>query len=222
MHIYKMSLQALAHWLRHHVLDIAHPLPEYVKIYPGPRSSLGQYLIVYTTAAVNSLDNRVQLLDYECECNTTTRFDKDGVVRGAIPICRYLGRIWKMYPVDPRNAMTVDGLLELMPALLSASDWPEYDEGSMPERILAVLEENLLDSQWLAGFESPTIADVCWYAVCCWFQDRMWDDTTPNATQWFQRMHTVVPPSQVLAPEQKEDLDGGQTASADNEHPHDE
>lgn len=196
------SLQSLAHSLRHPVLDVAHPLPERLDLSLGRRGSLQQHLIVYTLAAVEGIDGRVQIVNRNS--TQVTLADEHGSVHGAVAVCRYLGRLWKLYPVCPRNALSVDGFLEL----LVHPD--EHDDRSF----LVTLDTYLAVDAFLGGFASPTIADVCWHACICWLYGREWEgaELFPHLSRWFQSMQTYTSNITNVA--------GESTTSEDDDSPH--
>ena len=179
------SLQGVAHALRHPVLDLAHPLPERLDVSLGRRGTMQQHLIVYTLAAVDGIEGRAHVVNHNSA--QVTLVDEHGTARGAVTVCRYLGRLWRLYPVYPRNALTVDEFLELL------ADLDEYDDHTL----LATVDARLGADAFLGGFQAPTIADVCWHACICWLYGRGWagSETLPNLSRWFQTMQQQANPT---------------------------
>ena len=184
------SVRGLAHMARHVVLDLAHPLPEHIEVSVGPSGSLQQYMVVYVVAAVDGIHGRVQTV----EGDTVTLRDDYGSATGTLAVCRYLGRLWRLYPVDPHNALCADEWLEMLGQRIDAS-------------ALSCLEESLEGRTFLGGFVALSIADVCWHAALCWKYGRGWegdDETFPNLSRWFRNTKMLLNPT---AQDGEEDCD---------------
>ena len=184
-----MVLSWLAHSLRHPVLEQAHPLPDVLEVALGPEGSLERCIVVYVVAEVDGIDGRVRIVH---DAPVALR-DDDGEVCGTIAVCRYLGRLWRLYPINPRGALAVDGMLELLasfclPYRILAPDAPSYEH----ERAhLDTLEARLAasDTPWMESFDAPTIADVCWHAAMHWLRGRDAAEERPHLGRWLKAMN---------------------------------
>lgn len=121
-------------------------------------------------------------------------------------ILRYVGRLTHMYPTkNPLNGAMVDEWVELntefmfpmimniypdrMGLELSDTDKKKHRLWCIDTHIpkyLSFLEEELTNSQWLGGMDSPTIADFCWLPTLQWLSsgkiDGLSDDVLDSFT----------------------------------------
>lgn len=186
--------QRLCAFLKHHILDGAHPLPERVEIFPGPPGSVERAIVQAVMAHVN--------IGTECapskgEERPTIWLDGDELgVHGCFAICRYLGRLWRLHPTTPQSTLAVDGMLELLAAFVKDVPASDADVASHVCAFLTELELRLEahdgDAAWLESFESRTVADVCWHAALVHVMKRhqvvVTDETHPRVVEWLDAM----------------------------------
>ena len=87
-------------------------------------------------------------------------------------MCRYLGRQWRLLPVNPATCATVDSSLELLQSFMYpfVADTFDEDKLQMCDHIAVfatILEDSFVygETNHLNGFEADTLADICWSAA---------------------------------------------------------
>lgn len=159
-------LQVLWSYFKHWVLDLAHPLPKHVRLALGPLQSIER-------AILQEVVQLVPLEGMEVVKEHTSSFDiciDDSTVKrhhSVLSIARYLGRLWRMYHVDPRNAFVLDGYLDLLGGFLMHAESEDAIAAAL-QSLEALLEEDGSADPWLGGFDRPTIADACWFGALTW------------------------------------------------------
>lgn len=147
------------------ILTYAHPLPRIIDVFTGKPDTMEhaivQELLIYT----DQLDGRVYKNPFNNGDNVVPAIWIDNQVvptYGCMAVCRYLGRLWRLYPSCPRNALAADGSLDLLQRLIYA----KHDNNNQLVVYMAELEERLErfddTSTWMEGFDTLSVADVCW------------------------------------------------------------
>ena len=107
-------------------------------------------------------------------------------------VCRYLGREWRLLPINPVGAV-VDEAFELLRVVLHplANDTLRREDVNVHVSMyLALLNEIIPEgSETINGFNGDTLADLCYQGVQPSFQE--YDacvriDDTPNVREWLQ------------------------------------
>jgi hypothetical protein len=170
-------LNALKHW----VLDLAHPLPRTLDVFAGWPGSVERAVVLRVASVVgDGITLRWQ--------TTGEGFDEDLLLQhpvvwphadaheggvghtGMLAVCRYLGRLWRLYPTDPANALAIDSALDLLQRFCGAAR--HADEALLPvlRAFLRALEDRmeLHDSVWLEAMGCASLADLCWAAAYEW------------------------------------------------------
>lgn len=167
--VYRM-LQMLAHAVRHYVLELAHPTPTYLQIYPGVPNSLHRRLVIDVVDACSIAE--VELVETPERTRPTLWIDGDAPVEGCMAVCRYLGRLMRLLPVNPVSCARVDASLELLQSFVHAVTSSEEGGGEERASRVAVFASLLEDSfeshastKHMDGFNADTLADVCWAAA---------------------------------------------------------
>ena len=185
--------------------DREYVTPASLVVYPGGDTSLeGAMLRRVCNLCVGGA--RVELSDAPLRAGLSAphvaRASGDGEIigEGAIAICRFIGRLHRVHPLDPAAAVSVDSALELLgevltfltvlenPARLFA---PEADVAGqaawfrtvyMPGvlwRLEALQERAMGESRsfaWIAGMDSESVADVCWASAMTWLHRHQYVD----------------------------------------------
>lgn len=173
-------LQRLATAAKHCVLDAAHPVPTEVRVACGaPRTDrfLLEELTRHTTLLV--------LLKEESAAVTTVHVRDDLAVEGLFPALRYVGRRTRLFPVHPEHALVLDASLDALRTILEEGG-REYGACLAEE-----LDERLDGGEWLEGFASVSIADVCWAGALRAVDDHV--ALTDEVAAWWDRMNEMVP-----------------------------
>lgn len=167
--VYKV-LQYISHSIRHTILEYAHPAPKSIRIYAGEKGSIHRS-IVTELVDVCAFD-QLTLVDCPERSRPALWIDDDVPVFGCMTVCRYLGRQWRLLPVNPATCATVDSSLELLQSFMHplVADTFEEDKLRMCDHIAvfaSILEDSFLygETNHLNGFEADTLADICWSAV---------------------------------------------------------
>lgn len=185
---------ALCRRAKHYVLDHAHPLPASVRVFAGPPGSL-ERCIVRGVLGVVDVPGLVECGAAAASLPTLWIAEDDVGVHGCLAICRYLGRLWRLYPTDPVAALGVDSALEQLSGLLTSL--PLTSPAVVLAQHLTELEarferyeEKDQRTPWLEGMDQPSLADVCWAAALRWVlyateRDGL-PDTHPRVRRWWE------------------------------------
>lgn len=193
-------------WVRmkHWVLDIVHPMPPAIDIFPGATGTVKQAIVRRVLAEVDIPGLRMCAHgDTEDEFEPAAWPNGDASEEvvghtGCLAVCRYVGRLWRLYPVHPVNAMIVDSSLERLSRLLV--DLEEYDGDTELLRLrvgvcMQILEDHMEeDAEWLENMNTSSLADVCWAGAFSWVSNRMelfpedTRDQFPKLEEWWRRM----------------------------------
>ena len=172
-------------WVKHRVLDWAHPLPTRVEVFPG--DGLDRAIVVRVmrevgvTCVVRNCDDLV------CPAAWV---DGEQVATGVFSVSRYLGRLGRLYPTSPLGAASVDTALEQLYHLVLGED---DLAAAVQAHVLAL--ENRFDSPdvWMENLDSFSLADACWAGALAWAQTEVGDDLvsaddTPYVAAWWDRV----------------------------------
>lgn len=158
--LWKGVCHSICKRIKHWVLKHAHPEPECITVYLGTgvyRSIVENVLACVNAGGIKTTDTADNDLAVDASTPCAWVDGDDVPIVGWMAVCRYLGRLGRIYPVDPLNAAHVDTWLETLAPLIIKDGG-----GTLP--CLAVLEA-ALDSQdepWLGGMDAPSLADACW------------------------------------------------------------
>lgn len=162
-------VQYVSYTIRHTVLEYAHPTPRVVRIYPGEVGSLYRAMVM---GVMNVCElSHMTVVETPVCSRPTMWIDNEAPISGCITICRYIGRHWRLLPVNPATCATVDSSLELLQSFvypLVAETFTDSQQMGNHVAVFASLLENSFENgetDHLNGFESDTLADVCWSAV---------------------------------------------------------
>lgn len=163
--------QSVSHW----VVDAAYPAPRELLVYPGVPGTMERAIVEAVLAHVHH-DALVQ-----CALggkHPSLSIDGDTPVTGCFATCRYLGKLWRLYPLNPKHALIVDGLLDCLSPFLAPTDTRE------PEELQDMLEELCCGDNvpWLEGLGGPTMADACWRGALAWLIDQKLQHPVDGAT----------------------------------------
>jgi len=186
-------LQYISYSLRHTILEYAHPTPKSIRIYAGDEGSLHRSIV---TELVDSCAfEQLTLVDCAERSRPTLWIDNDPPVSGCMTVCRYLGRQWRLLPVNPATCASVDSSLELLQTFMYPFVADTFDENNLQmcdhvAVFATILEDSFLhgETNHLNGFEADTLADICWSAA--WKHVMDMEDFTlpmtdyPNLREW--------------------------------------
>lgn len=194
----------LAH-VKHYVLDAAHPLPRRVLVTAPPVDTL-EGLVMEEVCSNVPLDGLV--LEHDPDATTSSvRVDGEAAVTGPCAIVRFLGRLWRSYPVTPANALLVDSALERLHDFLSLSESEGDALAAQTLRHVGRLEHECFEdgAPYLHGFGRPTIADVAWCGAIRWVVENdvcdFGDGDYPCMAEWW----SAVRPEYVVVDTDDED-----------------
>lgn len=181
----------LVRWLcaeiKHWVLERAHPLPKSLEVFPGAPGSVQNAIVMRVLEEIDfdSLGIDLELCVDE-ENGTEPRLwvdESEPSVDGWMSVCRYLGRIWKLYPVHPENAAHLDTSLELLDGAVKKT--------CRIKEALKRLEARMpADGLFLESMASMSVADLCWQAALekmSATEDIAWADVPSVGTWWLTR-----------------------------------
>lgn len=182
-------LQRLCLYLKHRILDCAHPLPRRIEVFPGPPGTIERAIVEAVMARVGIVELRAW---HKGDERPTVWVDDSEVgVSGCFAVCRYLGRLWRFHPTTPESALMVDGSLELLAQFLQPLGKVDVANHvcAFATELELRLEAHDGDAPWLEGFEKETVADVCWHAAFTYiFRDHHVDLDHPRLMEWFDAM----------------------------------
>ena len=189
-------LAAVVRHVKHWVLDAAYPPPAVIHVHAGVHGV--EHHIVSRVVCDMDVDSLV----WETASGPPRVYfeEMEEEVTGCFAVCRYVGRLQRLYPTHPRNAMYVDSLLE---ALQEAVHRVRHDGTTTTTdvvvRAMASLEDTFPTdgSAWLHGFDAMTVADTCWCAFFEWcvtegaVDDLPWH-AHPRLHMWWMQLQGVV------------------------------
>lgn len=188
---------------KHWVLDVAHPLPTEIRVFAGAPGSIEEAVLsrLIQTCRLDHLARvPVNVSSMACAGEPdihVTHASTETVAVGFLAICRYLGRLWRLYPVHPEHALLVDSNLEILSSYTKPLRVPM--DGSVLSQhtrsALTKLDGRLSENTgevWLGDLNAPSVADHCWFAALQWIGMRidvsaMMQDF-PDAGAWWETM----------------------------------
>ena len=214
--LFKRFMQYISHALRHTILEYAHPMPCAIRVYPGERGSLYR-AIVMDLVDVCAL-SQLEVVETPERSRPTIWIDNEAPATGCITVCRYLGRHWRLLPVNPTTCAAVDSSLELLQSFLHPFVAETLTESiHMCDHVAvfaSLLEDSFAvgESQHLNGFDADTLADVCWAATWKHVMDMegvtLDSEEYPNLYSWMEHQGVVDTDDEVTEEEEEEEEDG--------------
>lgn len=219
-------VQHLCLYLKRWVVEHAHPAPHRIDVDPGKDGTI-QHAIVMKT--LSQTFERIEGMRVEMDTASDGMSDDDTVheasmwldgesgivVSGCFTICRYAGKLARLYPICPFSAAFVDEWLERL------QHWTrDVEDGTdlLPYVVAIIqrMESSMEDTDFLAGLASMSIADVCWSGAFEWLKKHHpqiikeieWDDF-PNVEMWVCTMTHIF--------EEEDDGDEAQEYDKDDE-----
>ena len=162
-------LKHISYALRHRVLEYAHPLPETIRIFPGAKGSLHRAIMTDLIDVCNL--PHVEVVEVPERNRPTVWIEHEHPIAGCMTVCRYLGRHWRLLPINPTTCAMVDSSLELLQSFMYpfvAESFTESIQMCDHVAVFAMILEDTFDAgetDHLNGFASDTLADVCWAAA---------------------------------------------------------
>ena len=164
-------LRSLCLYVKHWILDHAHPLPQSgLGVYPGTKGSLQASIAMGVVSAVDIPGMNI-FHDYnpfdETDERTCVWIDHERY-HGCFAVCRYLGRLWKLYPVTPESALVVDSLLDLMaafnrPFICEKTVHTDFVHDHL-NAYIGELDACMDGEMYLGNMETVSLADIMWYS----------------------------------------------------------
>lgn len=149
--------RAVRSCLKHAVLDCMHAPPGRVEVCLGKPGSLENSILARVVEYV-IMPIKIQTGE---EC--TVRVDDDIAITGCLSACRYIGRLFRIYPTDPCHAIGIDANLDLLCTVVAAKGGRARSLAL--EAALDVLERVPYE------YDSITVSDLCWAGAIEWFGD---------------------------------------------------
>ena len=213
-------VQMLAHSLRHIILQLAHPMPASIRIYPGAPESVHRDIVLHLVDVCSF--SEVELVDASERSRPTLWIEDNEPVEGCMTVCRYLGRHMRLLPVNPTTCATVDASLELLQSFVhpfvTAAD---ADGGALKNHVAlfaSLLEDSFeshVSTRHLDGFEADTLADVCWTTA---WKHVIANDAAPPSADDYPNLHSwmghqsIVPRDDDACSDTTSDTDDDDTA----------
>lgn len=169
---------------KHTLLEYAHPLPSLTEIHVGGSKGVNALVMEEMMRCMQSVPNVVLVTESTEENVVQLEIDDDVLVEGLMITIRFLGRLSRRYPITPSSALFVDSnldrLQQFLPTLYEWSCTEQLDKERVMARVSSELEwletRFCEDSVWLEGFDSKTVADVCWTGVIRWIvENDLWE-----------------------------------------------
>lgn len=177
-----MWLSLLWTYLKHFVLDLVHPLPPAVDLFQGAPGTVEHSIVrrVVSCTELPKLTIRAHGEDDE-EDATGSRlpavwpdgdFEAGGVPStGCFAVSRYIGRLWRLYPVNPQNALAIDSSLDLLARFIADVD--DCDQTEVRKHVrtyMKILERRMSvhDEDWMENMSSQSLADLAWAGAFEW------------------------------------------------------
>jgi hypothetical protein len=217
--VYRL-LQYISHSLRHTILEYAHPAPKSIRIYAGGDGSLHKSIV--TELVDTCVFEQLTLVACPGRSRPALWIDDDAPVSGCITVCRYLGRQWRLLPVDPVACATVDSSLELLQSFMYpfVADTFDQDKLQMCDHVAVfatILDDTFLygETNHLNGFEADTLADICWSAA--WKHVMDMEGVTlpmtdyPNLREWMIWQGILEEEEESKEGDEEEEEDGNET-----------
>jgi hypothetical protein len=177
-------------WVKHCVLDWVHPVPERVEVYAG--EGLDRAIVMRVVRACHVPCAARASDDDEDAAPPVVWLGDEEVARGVFAVCRYLGRLSRLYPTNPLGAASVDTVLEQLYHLALGED--EITRWVVQAHLVA-LDERLVDGEaWLENLDAFSLADACWAGALEWAEQEL--DTpmcdlmtdVPDLAAWWARV----------------------------------
>lgn len=171
-------IQKCCHAAKHWVLDRAHPVPERIVVFPGRAGTVHAHMLRSLIADTRLCATVVEEHMYDAtEERPTLWIEDEESVSHPMAVARYVGRLWRLYPVTPHHALLVDATLDLLsdfllvlarvdkktPSLVTF--FHAFDVRKHVVAGIEALETRLEDDAFLDGFVHPTLSDVLWSSV---------------------------------------------------------
>lgn len=200
----------IALFLKHPVLEWAHPLPWSVEVHVRGVDSLESWVIdeVIYNCGTKPIRKVTRTLCLECPVGVSVNNDPY-ICFGTLSACRYLGRLSRFYPTTPESALLVDSSLELLKEFITLlHQWNVQtvdDVGMACLRAHVSKYSNILESRfqdcgvWMEGMDSKSLADVCWMGAFRWIfeNDLMVEEglqSFPQLAEWWEMMSGIFLP----------------------------
>lgn len=217
-------LQYISHSIRHTILEYAHPEPTSIRIYAGETDSL--YRAIVTELIDTCAFHQLTLVEAADRSRPTLWIDDDAPVSGCMTVCRYLGRHWRLLPVNPTTCATVDSSLELLQSFMYpfVADKFTDDAIQMCDHIAVfatILDDTFMNGETnhLNGFESDTLADICWSAAWKHVMDvqgvTLPMSDYPNLREWMQYQR-IIEEDEREEDEDESEEEGGDDGKKEN------
>ena len=187
---------ALAEYVKHWVLDRAHPLPTALRVYPGPPGTLAYAVTRAVLARVGGLEG-LQERGADAALPAVWVEEGEEQVEGLTAVARYLGRLWRLYPCKPESALHVDASLDLLARFAHEAEASTSNLPSLVASYARVLEARLArlarGDVWMEGMDACSLADVCWQGVFVWARsvdawDLFGEEELPHLAVWWEAM----------------------------------
>ena len=163
-------LHYISRSIRHTILEYAHPVPKTIRIFAGTERSLHRSIVTELVDACAF--EHLTLVDCPERSRPALWIDDDSPVCGCMTVCRYLGRQWRLLPINPVTCAAVDSSLELLQSFMHpfVADTFDGDKRRICDHlaVFATLLESSFEygeTNHLSGFEADTLADICWSAA---------------------------------------------------------
>ncbi len=229
--MFRAFLSRLCKLVKHFLLDLAHPPPSRIYLFPGEgiqRVIMDDLVDEVELSGLVILDAPSEVAGHSMldVSPPTVCFASDDVpVGGLFSILRYLSRLWRVYPTTPENALRVDSAIEDLHRFIrpwvEGAETPaeDFDATAWVMTHVQTFEERYLqgnDTEYIYGFSTKSMADICWGGAFRYIvEDAGFDDGEefrarfPLFTRWWEEMK----PEYVV----QEEGDGDETEEGDGD-----
>jgi hypothetical protein len=140
---------------------------------------LNVQLVTSVLCAVD-VKNVETMLDELSGNDTVIRIHNDGLedveVSGTFAVCRYFGRLWRLYPTTPTSALLLDSALDRLQVFVLCVE-RESDPYVLHRQILDLVcemnDEMFEDTEFIGGMHMRSICDIMYHATLCSILSKM-------------------------------------------------
>lgn len=182
-------------WFKHWILEWIHGQPKSIDVFCGAPGTMEHAITRCVTRWCGGIPNlqevNITFTDDTSHAQVWINDEREGL-GGYLTVCRYLGRLWHIYPTNPSSAVLVDGLLDTLDRFVrdivrvhtAQQGAGVSTESEAISRILKTYVTHSLEprmGEWLEDMDAPSLADVCWAGALKWLAFRY--DVTVHALE---------------------------------------
>lgn len=190
-------LQRVCLAIKHTILDHAHPLPDGITVSLDDPTSVHGAMVLDVVRSTHLDCLSIVDGDHPPMIVVHQEGEEDVVCSEPFAACRYIARLWKLYPTNPTSVLVVESHLERLEAFVAARD-------DLRARLVAFVtdletRQAAVEGPHIGGMTGRTLCDVAYQSVIQTCLDRL--ETTfealfdaeghPSVRAWWDEM-TVI------------------------------